>query len=226
MNPKRAVTLLSRDRVLRTLLEAELSALGAVLHCSESDPQMSGTVLLLIDLDSAPPITKQFALPVIGITRRACATLSPQERDVCTAILHRPFPIESLRALLLPYFGEAHPHKYRLLSAHRKTKPLPSKPLSSQAEERITLTPSADGTAIQYGAETIPLTPGEAEIFRALYEANGAPVPKSELLRCLGTESAGNLPEVHVCAIRKKLASLGLEAALYTYRKKGYALLR
>ena len=67
MNPKQAVALLSRDRVLRTLLEAELSALGAVLHCSESDPQMIGTVLLLIDLDSAPPITKAITTEKMSI---------------------------------------------------------------------------------------------------------------------------------------------------------------
>lgn len=221
MNPTRSATLFSRDRVLRALLEAELSALGAVLLSPESELLPNGTAILLIDLDSVPPPTESFSIPVIGITRRAEAMLSAFEREICTSILHRPFPIESLRTLLLPCLGENHPRKYRLLSTHRKTKTNPV-----QSETKPSLMPSADGTAIQYGAETIPLTPGEAEIFRALYEANGAPVPRSELLRCLGTESAGNLPEVHVCAIRKKLAALGLEATLYTYRKKGYALLR
>ena len=217
------VLLVSHDRVLRALTDAELSPLGVTLVSSEDcvDPIPNGITVLLVDLDSVPLPSTKPAVPVIGITRRE-RELSPETRAVCVGILHRPFPTSALHALLLPHLASgARQKKYRLLTVRRTQRALPHRPM-----DKPQLIPSEDGTAIRYGDLTIPLTPGEATVFRALYEADGAPVTRGELLRFLGAESESNLSDVHVCAIRKKLAPHGLEARLHTYRTQGYALLK
>ena len=54
--------------------------------------------------------------------------------------------------------------------------------------------------------------------------ADGAPVSRASLASLLGKAAEGNLPDVHICAIRKKLSAHRLEACIQTVRGKGYRL--
>ena len=67
------------------------------------------------------------------------------------------------------------------------------------------------------------MTKGEATVLDLLVSAGGQPVPRAALLASLHAEPESTLPDVHVCAIRKKLRPYGKEHLLRTVRGVGYA---
>ncbi len=111
-------------------------------------------------------------------------------------VLHRPFRIGELRRLL------------------------------TSAEEGSPLTPSADFRTLLLEGETVTLTEREAHLFRLLYEADGAPVPRGVLALALfpGAEDADGSLSVYIHYLRKKLERNG-KRRLLAHRGGGYSLL-
>lgn len=69
----------------------------------------------------------------------------------------------------------------------------------------------------------IPLTDGEWRVLNCLAEKCDAPVSREELSLLLGAEK-GNISDVYICRLRKKLEEPTGIKIITTVREKGYAL--
>lgn len=85
---------------------------------------------------------------------------------------------------------------------------------------------SRDRKAVLIAGKRVDFTPGEALVFGALYEADGEVVTRDALRERLSADRTSNLPDVHICAIRKKLTEAGSAVLPETLRGKGYRLRR
>ena len=215
----RKVCLLIQNPTLRRICTAELEAIGAeACVLSEQDVSTdaipSSASLLLIDLDAHSIPVSTRALPVVGISS-AEHTLESTVSGACRSILHRPFPLEQFRSVILPLLSAAPTaSRYSVRRKRRRTDPA----------EALSPAVLLSGDILHILRREIPLTPSEATVFRALLDADGAPVARTSLASLLGKAAEGNLPDVHICAIRKKLAAYGLDACIQTVRGKGYRL--
>ena len=213
------VCLLIQNPTLLRICTAELEAIGAK-PCVLSERDLAETSLplsaslLLIELDAYPIPASIRALPVVGISS-AEHTLQDAVLGACRSILHRPFPLEQFRSVILP-----------LLTAPPLTSRYSVKRKRRRIDPADALSPAialSDSTLHILRWE-IPLTPSEATVFRALLDADGAPVSRASLASLLGKQAEGNLPDVHICAIRKKLSAHRLDACIQTAPGKGYRL--
>lgn len=116
-------------------------------------------------------------------------------REAPFPVLGRPFPIGDLRRLL------------------------------ASPEEAGALAPSADFRTLTLDGETVSLTEREAQLFRLLYEADGAPVSREALARALfpEAEDAEGSLTVYIHYLRKKLERNG-KRRLHAHRGGGYSL--
>ena len=85
---------------------------------------------------------------------------------------------------------------------------------------------SRDRKAVLISGRRVDLTPGEALVFGALYEADGEIVTRDTLRALLSAGETSNLSDVHICAIRRKLTEAGSSVLPETLRGKGYRLRR
>ncbi len=84
---------------------------------------------------------------------------------------------------------------------------------------------SSDGWLVQLGKETVRLTETEFALLELLYTRRGQIVSKEELRSAVWPEGvSGNVCEVHMTHLRKKLAALLGEGVLVSVRGKGYLL--
>ena len=214
----RKVCLLIQSPTLLGVCTAELTALGADIcvlsgTSAHTDALLTSS-LLLIELDAYPLPAHVRACPVVGISS-AEHTLSDTVSRACRSILHRPFSIEEFRSVMIPLLTASPAvSRYSIKRKRRRT----------EAGEALPTEIVLLNGILRIFHREIPLTPSEGAILRALLDADGAPVPRSDLALILGKEAEGNLPDVHVCAIRKKLAAYGLDACIQTVRGKGYRL--
>lgn len=211
------VYLLTYDTALAELVTAELRAIGQPppTVCGGDAAIPSDAAVLLVDLDTVPT-PPQVTAPTVALVRKE-ELLAPEVRARCAAVLHRPFPIATFRdtvtALLTPPAPEPPRAERRRLTARR----------SEKADAPAGLRFDAATGALLVGDSRIPLTKGEATVLSLLLRANGRPVSRTALLEALSAESRSNLPDVHVCAIRKKLRTYGKEHLLRTVRGVGYS---
>lgn len=213
------IVLLTLDPSLAELLALELQTAGQALSSvgDGTTPLPKDTLLLFVDLDTVRTFPKESARHTVGITRREALT-SPETSIFCTEILHRPFTVTALHSLIsqvLPREQKRESTKTRHRVTARRTSKVDAPALRFDPEM---------GTLL-LGADTLTLTGGEATVFRALAAANGDAVSRETLLRLLSAETAGsNLPDVHVCAIRKKLRTYGKDHLIRAVRGVGYAI--
>lgn len=218
-----SVALWIRDPILLEICTAELLAMRAD-PVSVTDPVKNGTADLptVIDLDALPDLSPD-RLPAycLGISRRE-AELSPALSARCKGILHRPFPLDSLRTAITAL------QQSQTAEKAQKTAPgVKSRRMTARHAKRkhVPLSPSPSGLSILCEDTEIPLTPAEMTVFLALRRANGETVTRETLCKLLDAKDGSNLPDVHICAIRKKLIPYGKDALIHTVRGIGYRLL-
>ena len=79
------------------------------------------------------------------------------------------------------------------------------------------------GYPLTYQGVDLRLTPGEATVVWSLMKAYPAHVSRWTLLERLGAEEAtGNLIQVLVCRIRKKMSQAGAAPSIETVSRRGY----
>ena len=208
------IHVLTRDRSLEELVTLELSAMGIPsVSCGDAEHRIpADCVLLLVDLDTVKYTALAPHRNTVAVTRHESTddvgTAAP------TVTLHRPFPIALLRDTvrrLLTEDAAAVPQKKR----HRVT--------ARRSGKVSALRLSPETNTLFVGSEAVSLTKSESTVLDALLRAGGEAVTREELSHLLNANGATNLPDVHICAIRKKLAPYGKEHVLRTVRGVGYA---
>ena len=92
----------------------------------------------------------------------------------------------------------------------------------SQADDRILFYYDNDNT-VGYCGRSITLSDHEMTILTRLCECSGEPVSRDELNALLGA-SGGNIADVYVCRLRKKLEDIDGRRVIFTVRSKGYKI--
>ena len=76
---------------------------------------------------------------------------------------------------------------------------------------------------VGYKGRSITLSDHERKILTRLCECSGEPVSREELNALLGA-SGGNIADVYVCRLRKKLEDIDGRRVIFTVRSKGYKI--
>ena len=138
---------------------------------------------------------------VIGYTRK-----SDNTNEFCTKIFLRPFLISEFIAA----FGNLEAEKTSVIQKRKDTHKKP---------HFLTV----DGNCAVWGDTKIPLSEYECKVLSLLCENRGETVERERIYSLLGAE-AGNMGDVYICHLRRKIDNkLGLKL-IYTIRGKGYML--
>ena len=76
-------------------------------------------------------------------------------------------------------------------------------------------------SSVRFMGESCPLSEYEMRLLRYLCDRAGRSVSRAELSGLLGADS-GNICDVYVCRLRKKLEKNGERKVIYTVRNQGY----
>ena len=195
------VLILSQDATFARMLELELEAMHFSVAIN-SAPAGMPNALILVDLDSASIPRKVGEARIVGFTRHFEVSALDAERR-CSMILHRPFQMRVLR------------EEVALLNATAEERGVP------QRAESLEIVLS--GNTLTLGEKTLILRPKEATVTQALLANRGQAVSREELSALIG-ESSTNKTDVHVCYLRRKLATLTDRPIIKTVRGKGYKI--
>ena len=195
------ILILCEDAVFARMLELELSsmhfsvALNAAPGAREND-------LILVDLDSVSiPQRVGNSTRIVGFTRHfEVSGLDAKRR--CSMILHRPFQMRVLREEV----------------AH-----LEASEQKEQKGEANAFTLSLTGNTLTLGEATVTLRPKESAVMSCLL-ANRGSVVSREMLSAFVGESTTNKTDVHVCYLRRKIATVTERPIIKTVRNKGYQI--
>ena len=195
------VLILSQDAVFARMLELELEAMHFSVAVN-SAPAGRQNDLILVDLDSASIPRKVGEARIVGFTRHfEVSALDAQRR--CSMILHRPFQMRVLREELA------------LLNAAAQEREVP------QGEETLEI--ALSGNTLTLGEKALTLRPKEATVMQALLANRGRSVSREELSALIG-ESSTNKTDVHVCYLRRQIATVTDRPIIKTVRGKGYKI--
>lgn len=90
---------------------------------------------------------------------------------------------------------------------------------------RLPLRLRSEDRSVRCGSQSVCLTEKEYKLFGILYENEGQPVPKTVLQKLVWPEGVtGNVCEVNITHLRRKLTPLLGEGAIGSIRGKGYTL--
>ena len=195
------ILILSEDAVFARMLELELAAMQFSVVIN-SAPATRENDLILVDLDSASiPQKAGNNARIVGFTRHFEVSQLDAERR-CSMILHRPFQMRILReevALLDATAQEREQHK----------------------RDKNNLEIILEGNLLNLGDATLTLRPKEASVISALLANRGKVVSREELSTLIG-ESSANKTDVHVCYLRRKIATVTERMIIKTVRGQGY----
>ena len=94
--------------------------------------------------------------------------------------------------------------------------------IRDEKDDRIFFYREFDNT-VGYHGRSITLSDHEMTILTRLCECSGEPVSREELNALLGA-SGGNIADVYVCRLRKKLEDTDGRRVIFTVRSKGYKI--
>jgi len=78
--------------------------------------------------------------------------------------------------------------------------------------------------AVSLSGKEVTLSENEFTIFFELYANTGSYVSRERLDELLGIKSGGNMTDVYICHLRKKIEELTRQKVIYTARGKGYMM--
>lgn len=98
-----------------------------------------------------------------------------------------------------------------------------SKIFANGNDSRVYFCRSPENT-VRLGDRNIQLSDYEARILERLCRSCGSPVSRDELNALLGAEN-GNIADVYICRLRKKLESEDAKRLIFTVRSQGYKIM-
>ncbi len=130
------------------------------------------------------------------------------------AVLHRPFLMDELFSII---FSEG-----KLLINQKIHRPVNSASRQTRAKKSYLKVDHASKKAI-WGNDGIALTDSEYKVLSLLYDRRGETVSRKEISELLGADE-GNICDVYICMLRRKIDNRFGVKLIYTVRGKGYTL--
>jgi hypothetical protein len=197
------ILILCEDAVFARMLELELEAMQFSVAINAA-PTSRENDLILVDLDSASiPQKAGKSTRIVGFTRHFEVSALDAKRR-CSMILHRPFQMRVLREEVASIGIDTEERE-------------------QGRGDQNTLAISLEGNVLTLGEMTLTLRPKEAMVMSALLAKRGAAVSREKLSSLLG-ESSTNKTDVHVCYLRRKIATVTDRPIIKTVRGKGYII--
>ena len=195
------ILILSEDAVFARMLELELEAMRFSVQINSIANGRQNDIIL-VDLDSASiPQKMGDGARIVGFTRHFEVSSLDAERR-CSMILHRPFQMRLLR------------EEVALLDIAEE-----------REEQRGTENPeiTLNGNTLTLGEKVVTLRPKEAAVMSLLLANRTGAVTRETLAQLIG-ESETNKTDVHICYLRRKIATVTDRPIIKTVRGKGYTI--
>lgn len=197
------LAIVSKRRELIRFFELEALNCGFEVSSFDKSPaELSCFDLLIIDTAVTLRAPTIFEGRVIFITDEENSTPDGAE------CLSYPIPIDTLR-----YVYE------QMLYGERAVE---RTVIRDEKDDRIFFYRDHNDT-VGYKGRSITLSDHEMTILTRLCECSGEPVSREELNALLGA-SGGNIADVYVCRLRKKLEDTDGRRVIFTVRSKGYKI--
>ena len=169
-----------------------------------SAPMSRENDLILVDLDSASiPQKAGKNARIVGFTRHFEVSQLDAERR-CSMILHRPFQMRVLR------------EEVALIGAGAEEREV-------QKKDKNNLELTLAGSLLTIGKDVLTLRPKEVDVMSCLLANRGKAVSREALSLRIG-ESSTNKTDVHVCYLRRKIATVTERQIIKTVRGQGYKI--
>ena len=207
---KKVAKIISNDARFIRMLTLELIELGITVTTEFTDA--ADTLRYTVaDLDFCDQVILRElseSSHVIGFSQKQDDEIE-ELKSLCTTFLHRPFSM----AEFVSVFG------------------ISEKPMRSEIHEKLRQTPKATNRlsldhrekSAKYGDVQIPLSECEYLVLATLFENRGELVPRERIYSLLGAED-GNIGDVYICHLRRKIDNRFGVKLIYTVRGKGYML--
>ena len=197
------LAIVSKRRELIRFFELEALSFGFEVSSFDKSPaELSCFDLLIIDTAVTLRAPTIFEGRVIFITDEENSTPDGAE------CLSYPIPVDTLR-----YVYE------QMLYGERAVE---RTVIRDEKDDRIFFYRDHNDT-VGYKGRSITLSDHERTILTRLCECSGEPVSREELNALLGA-SGGNIADVYVCRLRKKLEDTDGRRVIFTVRSKGYKI--
>lgn len=144
------------------------------------------------------------------------------DKHTCHTVFHRPFLMRDFREAILNGTDNASTpeHEKRIkMPMHSRTVSAGSEIRYLHKNDRLML--DEGRREVMYGGERIRLSENEYAVLKLLCENKGVPVSRENILNVLGTAD-GNMGDVYICHLRKKLDEHFGIRFIYTVRGRGY----
>ena len=192
------IAVISTNSTLLRFFELELRLLGcSVQGYHKMPPHTEAYDCILVDTDTVRHYTSHHA-KVITVSQKQF--FAPDEGR-----LSWPASVEQIDALLQHReSGATHTHE-------------------DNSAENVLWIQDRNRRQIRYENEIITLSQGEFDLLTHLANDEKKPVDRESLLRLFGTDE-GNIADVYVCHLRKKLEQMCDRRVIETVRGVGYCL--
>lgn len=204
------VKIISDDVRFAKMLTLELADIGiGTRDLPTTDRSDENFVVADLDIVSSEELEALAAsATVIGYTKNELE-YNDAVRDICAAVFNRPF----LMSDFLSVFGDGEAVKqYNAKAKHQENH---RKPHFLSVDEK--------SSSALWGEQKIPLSDNEYRVLALLCENRGEIVERERIYSLLGAED-GNMGDVYICHLRRKIDNkLGIKL-IYTIRGKGYML--
>ena len=164
-------------------------------------------VLIIVDKDTVPETAASIDCLRINFSVKNTQSEIDFDEKLYSQDLCWPVSVKTIGALMEKlYFGD-----------------MPQKAASAVLkEDRIFYSTSEDGV-VWYKNKKICLSTSEMKVLKCLCSANGEPVSREKLNGLFDT-GRGNIGDVYICHLRKKLEEPFSCKLIYTVRGKGYRI--
>ena len=200
--------LIFSDRQFSEMLEGELKAAGFKITNEEK------AELILAEADYLPFLLSGKRKIVFY---EGEVPLLPQEEE-CSAF-PRLFLVSELSQKLKKIYFE-------IVAGHERVT-VGTK--SAEEKNESVPIPMPDGKNVRVGEDVVSLTPFEFKLYSLLYDAfcEGRVLSRERIRDALtgGENKGGNICDVYICHLRKKLETPSGRRLIYTVRGQGYSLL-
>lgn len=204
MKNELCAALLFGDREFSEMLRYELGVCGFEIAKNEKEAD-----IILAEEDFLPYITEEKI--VIVFMRYGFAT-----------------PKRNGKTLVFPYVFSTKELRKKLKNLYSELVRLPSEDMASLAGDKIEIVTLPDKKSVLVGGETVALSKTEWKMLSLLTLAarRGKAVSREELGAAIGhhSEKGGNIVDVYICRLRKKIEFPIGRRLIFTVRGEGYSL--
>jgi DNA-binding winged helix-turn-helix (wHTH) protein len=197
------ITIMSYDISYARLLQIVLEEKNYSVVISQNP---IGSQTVIYDIDSMGERSLPEKCQIIAFSSDE-KNISDKTKSKCKLVLHRPFAINDLlRAVSEP-------------SSDNST--LTFNSINTNRHEFVLRKEESD---ILYNGLSVKLTANEYKIFEHLLENRFRTVTRNELSDIIGDSGNGNMIDVYICYLRKKLTKLVDTNFICSVRGKGYKI--